>query len=69
MVQVWETETQEFERIRRSSNVKLGDTKHTHAAPHSKSYLVTNALTYFWPRLLATSLAWICNGKGVAMRA
>lgn len=61
-LQVWEKEAHEFDDIRRASQVHP-DQGGTQAAPHSKSYLVTNALTHFWPRLLATSLAWVCNGR------
>jgi hypothetical protein len=66
--QVWEKEVQSFEAIRRTSQLDLDghhttDAKATPQAPHSKVYLLTNALSFFWPRLLATSLAWVCNGE------
>jgi hypothetical protein len=65
-MQVWEKEVKDFETIRRTSQLDLDDhtdPKVTPHAPHSKLYLLTNALSFFWPRLLATSLAWVCNGE------
>jgi hypothetical protein len=46
---VWEAEKHDFDEITANELHK------------SKRYLTLNAFTNFWPRLTATSMAWVAN--------
>lgn len=60
-LQVWQTEKQDFEDL---ADAEAHPTNPT--APHishteANKILWSNALQHFWPRLVATSAAWLSN--------
>lgn len=63
-MQVWEAEKEDFEDL--AETEVLGETPVVHRRTMedptaSKKYLRRNAFKNFWPRLIATCLAWIAN--------
>lgn len=60
--QVWQQERQDFQELD-----KVSDAPAMHVAASNKAVkqakrgLIMNAAKHFWPRLVATSLAWVAN--------
>jgi hypothetical protein len=59
--QVWQTEKQDFEDLADAEAHPTSPAAHhiTHTA--AAKILRRNALQHFWPRLVATCVAWLSN--------